>query len=118
MARYWIWSAGARERMTRALEGSPHGRIVPEEELRRLGIWFDDGRYGHLIFLLEPGGIIMPSDMGRIPFAGMHGYHPSEPTTEAVLLASVPILEKVDHITGIYDLVLNDLGLTSGGPQS
>lgn len=111
MARFWIWSERARERLTALLERHPRGRIVPESELRELGIWFGDARYGHLIFLFEPGGIIMPSDMGRIPFGGMHGYHPSEPTTEAVLLASVPVTRKLDHITGIHSLILQDLGI-------
>lgn len=111
MARFWVWSERAQARLTRLLEQCPYGRLIPEQELRELGVWFGDGRYGHLVFLLEPGGIILPSDMGRIPFAGMHGYHPSEPTTEAVLLASVPVAQKIDHITGIYDLILDDLGI-------
>jgi hypothetical protein len=29
--------------------------------------------------------------MGTVRFAGMHGYHPSEPTADAVLLATAPV---------------------------
>jgi hypothetical protein len=43
----------------------------------------------------------------------MHGYHPSEPTADAVLLASVPVDKHVDHIAGIHDLLLADV--TDGG---
>jgi hypothetical protein len=49
--------------------------------------------------------------MGSVRFAGMHGYHPSEPTADAVLLASVPVDRKVDHITGVHAVLLEDLGI-------
>jgi hypothetical protein len=52
--------------------------------------------------------------MGRVRFAGMHGYHPSEPTADAVLLATVPVDKAVDHITGVRSVMLDDLGLTAG----
>jgi hypothetical protein len=44
----------------------------------------------------------------------MHGYHPSEPTADAVLLATVPVDKAVDHITGVRSVMLDDLGLTAG----
>jgi hypothetical protein len=80
-------------------------------ELGRLGVQFEDGRYYHLLFLLEPGMLLCPSDMGSVRFAGMHGYHPSEPTADAALLASVPVDRGVSHITGIHDVLLEDAGL-------
>jgi hypothetical protein len=55
--------------------------------------------------------LLCPSDMGAVRFAGMHGYHPSEPTADAVLLASVPVDRGVDHITGVHDVLLEDAGL-------
>jgi NAD(P)-dependent dehydrogenase (short-subunit alcohol dehydrogenase family) len=80
-------------------------------ELERLGVWFEDGRYYHLLFLMKPGVLLSPSDMGAVRFAGMHGYHPSDPTADAVLLASVPVDRGVDHITGVHDVLLEDAGL-------
>ena len=44
----------------------------------------------------------------------MHGYHPSEPTADAVLLASVAVDRGVDHITGVHDVLLEDAGLRQG----
>jgi hypothetical protein len=41
----------------------------------------------------------------------MHGYHPSEPTADAVLLSTAPVDKAVDHIAGIHDLLLSDLGV-------
>jgi hypothetical protein len=111
MARFWVWNDRARERLTDLLAGHPCGRLLSQAELQRLGVWFDDGRYYHLLFLLKPGMLLCPSDMGRVRFAGMHGYHPSEPTADAVLLATVPVERPVDHITGIRNVILEDLGL-------
>ena len=115
MARFWLWSDRARQRLPDFLKEHPCGSLLKDAELQRLGIWFPDGRYGHLVFLLHPGGIICPSDMGRIRFRGMHGYHPSEPTGDAVLLASVPVPKKIAHITGIQRLILHDLGIPRNG---
>jgi hypothetical protein len=111
MARFWIWSDRARERLTTLLSDHPRGRLLPEAELRDLGVWFDDGRYGHAIFLLHEGTILLPSDMGRVRFGGMHGYHPSEPTADAVFLSSTPTRDKIRHITGVLPVLLQDLGL-------
>ena len=74
-------------------------------------MWFDDDRYYHLLFLMKPGILLIPSDMGTVRFAGMHGYHPSEPTADAVLLSTVPVDRAVDHITGVRGVLLEDLGL-------
>jgi type I phosphodiesterase/nucleotide pyrophosphatase len=111
MARFWVWSDRARERLTALLTDHPCGQLLGETELRRLGVWFDDGRYYHMLFLMKPGMLLSPSDMGAIRFAGMHGYHPSEPTADAVLLATVPLDKSVDHITGVHDVLLEDVGL-------
>ena len=83
MARFWVEDARARDTLTALLDDHPCGTLLSERELQQLGVWFEDGRYYHLLFLVKPGVLISPSDMGRIRFAGMHGYHPSEPTADA-----------------------------------
>jgi hypothetical protein len=113
MARFWVWSERARRALTGLLADHPCGQLLSPEELRRLGVWFDDGRYYHLVFLMKPGMLLSPSDMGRVRFAGMHGYHPSEPTADAVLLASAPVARAVDHITGVRQVLLDDLGVAA-----
>jgi hypothetical protein len=111
MARFWVWSDRARRTIVDLLAGHPCGELVDPAELARLGVWFEDGRYYHLLFLMKPGVLLCPSHMGSVRFAGMHGYHPSEPTADAALLASVPVPRSVDHITHIHDLLLQDLEL-------
>jgi hypothetical protein len=114
MARFWVWNDRARARLTALLTDHPCGTLLSRTELERLGVWFDDGRYYHMLFLLKPGMLLSPSDMGSVRFAGMHGYHPSEPTADAVLLASAPIERPVDHIVGVRDVLHADLGLAVG----
>jgi hypothetical protein len=114
MARFWVWSDRARERLTALLAEHPCGQLLDRAELGRLGVWFDDDRYYHLLFLMKPGVLLCPSHMGSVRFAGMHGYHPSEPTADAVLLASVPVERSVDHITHVHRVLLDDLADTTG----
>ena len=113
MARFWIGSDRARQKLTELLIDNPCGSLLSRPELERLGIWFDDGRYYDLLFLAKPHMLISPSDMGWIRFAGMHGSHPSEPSADAVLLSSAPVDRAVDHITGIRSVLLEDLGLVA-----
>ena len=113
MARFWIFDAHARGALTALLEDHPCGTLMSERELQRLGVSFDDGRYYDLLFLMKPGVLLSPSDMGTVRFAGMHGYHPSEPTADAVLLATAPVDKAVDHITGVRGALLEDLGLAT-----
>jgi type I phosphodiesterase/nucleotide pyrophosphatase len=114
MARFWVWNDRARARLETFLEDHPCGSLLSPGELQRLGVWFDDGRYYHLLFLARPGLLFSPSDMGHIRFAGMHGYHPSEPTADAVLLSTIEVPKAVDHITGIRNVLLEDLGVAAG----
>jgi type I phosphodiesterase/nucleotide pyrophosphatase len=111
MARFWVWSDRARRALTGLLTEHPCGRLLSEAELQRLGVWFEDGRYYHLLFLMKPGVLLSPSDMGTVRFAGMHGFHPSDPTADAVLLATTPVERSVEHITHVRDVMREDLGL-------
>lgn len=55
MARFWFFNDAARRDITAVLNKAPSGRIVSDEELRALGVFFDDRRFGEVIFLLRPG---------------------------------------------------------------
>ena len=111
MARFWVSDARAADRLTALLAPHPCGRLLERDELSRLGVWFDDDRYYQILFLARPGVLISPSHMGSVRFAGMHGYHPSEPTADAALLASRPVDPAVSHIAHVHDLVLEDAGV-------
>ena len=113
MARFWTWNAGARDRLVEMLSDHPCGDLLGQDELTRLGVWFDDDRYYQLLFVMKPGVLLNPGDMGDFRFAGMHGFHPSDPTADAVLLSTAPLDKSVEHISGIHDLLLSDLGVAA-----
>jgi hypothetical protein len=111
MARFWVENERARAKLVGLLQDHPCGRLLSPAELQRLGVWFDDRRYYDLLFLAHPGLLLSPSDMGHVRFAGMHGYHPSEPTADAVLLSTFEVPARVDHITAVQRVILDDLEL-------
>lgn len=106
MARFWFFDPQAEARTVEALRGLRCGRVLPEEELRRLGVFFPDYQFGKVVFLMNPGWIINPSHMGTTAPAGMHGFHPDEdPWADAMLLSTRPIPDRVRHIADLFDLM-------------
>ncbi len=101
MARFWFERPTDRARVQQALSsaGLP-GRWLSDAELTAEGCDFPDRSYGHAIFLADPGALIVPSDMGRRPIAGMHGYHPDHVDSAACLLSNAP----VDGVASLTDL--------------
>lgn len=105
LARFWWLSEEARRDLRpavrEALQALDAGRWLGPEEERQLGIHFEDRRYGEDLFLVEPGALIVPSYMGRRAVRGMHGYHPSEPTSRAVFLSNRPLPRELAHVVDV-----------------
>ena len=119
MARFWFFTERGRQAIVDLLGGLSCGRILTDEELRQLGIFFPDRRYGETIFLLDPGLLLSHSDFngpGWMP-AGMHGYHPDDPYSDAVFLSSHKPLLPLRSIADVYSCmqrVLEKQTLESG----
>ena len=96
-----FWNIRRPEALRAALDALPWGRILDEATLKRWGSWFPRGDYGDLFFLAQPGTLILPSDMGATPIAGMHGYDPGDPTSDACFLADTEVPLPSDHITAV-----------------
>lgn len=113
MARYWFFSDEARRRILGVLQGSPCGRILPDEELRDLGIFFADRRFGEVIFLLHPGWLLSRSDFNGVGWnpAGMHGYHPDDPESDAIFLSSYPPGVPMRSLSDVHVCLHKSLGL-------
>ena len=94
--------ARARNDVTAALNQVPQGRILDEAELKRLRACFADRYFGELIFLVNEGVLIVPSHMGERPIRAMHGYHPAEKHSYAMLCTNQS--EIPDDITAIPDI--------------
>ena len=109
MARFWFFNDRARTEITRVLNGVPQGRIVPDAELKQMRALFEDRYFGELIFLVKEGVLIVPSHMGERPIRGMHGYHPTDPQSYAMLCTNQPeIPDEVNAIPDIYKLMTRD----------
>jgi hypothetical protein len=115
MGRFWFKHEDARRRIVAALEQEPNGRILPDAELATLGCDFDGHQYGELIFLTNPGVIIVPSHMGLKPITGMHGYHPDDPDSDAALLSNVPPPGDPQAITDVFHVMKSEAGLGGEG---
>jgi len=111
MARFWFLNGNARETVSKCLENHPKGRILSKDELKASGVWFENGQYGDLVFLMESGIQIVPSFMGMKACKGMHGYDPADPDSKASITSNKPIPESATKIQHIHQLMLNELGL-------
>jgi predicted AlkP superfamily pyrophosphatase or phosphodiesterase len=112
MARFWFFNDQARRSIERCLQEVPQGRIVPDAELASLGALFADRYFGELIFLVKEGRLIVPSHMGERPIRGMHGYHPTDKQSYAVLCTNQEdIPDEVAAIPDLFKLMTRDADL-------
>lgn len=108
MARFWFFSEEARKAITARLESLACGRILPDDELKELGIFFPDRRYGEVIFLLRPGWMMSRSDFTgrRWDPVGMHGYHPDDPYSDAIFLSNRRPAANLRTIADIHECLM------------
>src|SRR5260370_2145709 len=106
MARFWFFNDQAKQSICNCLASLSCGRILTDDDLRRLGVFFADRRFGELIFLLDPGRLVSRSDFngkGWMP-NGMHGYHPEQHRySDAIFLSNRKPKQKVRMIRDVYD---------------
>ena len=117
MARFWFKTETARETITAGLAQRGDGRILTDQQLQGFGCLFADRQYGELFFLLEPGVLLCPSDMGERPLRGMHGYTPEHPDS-AALIASTETLVPPARLDGIYSMMLSEAERCCSTPRS
>ena len=105
MARFWFFTARAKELVTAALKDVDGGRWLESEDLIKLHSWFPDGKYGEQIFLTESGTVIAPSHMGERALAGMHGFIPSAPHSRSAFVSSVDYGDSIKQITDLFGVM-------------
>ncbi len=111
MARFWFFDPGAEAGIRGVLDTVGCGRVIREEEARRLGVDFGHRRFGDLIFLMDAGTLIHPSHMGRTAWPGMHGFHPADAYSSAALLAGSEPAIPVRNICDLFGLMLHEAGI-------
>jgi len=105
MARFWFMNHEVRDDVVKVLQTMDYGHIMSEEELRKYGVYYEDHKYGELFFLLKEGHLIVPSFMGQKSIAAMHGYHPTDPASYAMIISDKEIPEEIKHIKDINILM-------------
>ncbi len=105
MARFWFLNDQARNIIAELLMNDSKGRLLTREELIEFGVYFSSSKYGELIFLVNPGILIIPSFMGLKRIAGMHGYHPAEAASYAMLCSNKNIPDEVDRCEKIFNVM-------------
>jgi hypothetical protein len=105
MMRFWFLRDGAEAKIRAALPDEEHGRWVSPESLRAYGTYWPDGRFGHAVYSLEPGVLLNPSHMGKVPLAGMHGYRPDHPDSNAAVVASFTPRSEVQTIPDLFGMM-------------
>jgi hypothetical protein len=115
MARFWFCNEQARTRVQACLRRQTCGRVLDGTEQQQLGIHFPDHRFGETIFLLNSGCMFYRSDFhsGNWLPTGMHGYHPSDPYSDAVFLSHRPPASPMSTIRDIYAYMERAAGLRS-----
>ena len=111
MGRFWCLNADAREKLAGLLSRHPEGRIIPDHELNKLGVFFPDAQYGDLVFLMHSGIQIAPSFMGRKAIKGMHGFHPDDPDSKAMICSNRPLPPGLTRIEQIFGLMCECTGI-------
>jgi len=76
LARFWTLRPEAKQQILKALKLINGGRVLSDDDLNRYQIPMDR-KYGEIIWLADPGTLILPNYyQGTKPAKGMHGYAP------------------------------------------
>ena len=111
LGRFWTFNDAAREQILALLNRQSLGRVLSKDELASLGCDFPNNQYGEIIFLANPGVMVVPSDMGTNAITGMHGYHPDDIDSDASYISNVPAPDYLEAIPDMFTLMCNEVGL-------
>lgn len=109
MARFWFMNDEARETIEDVLSLQTSGKIVDDDELKEMRVFFEDRRFGELFFLTNPGILINPSYFGLKAIPGMHGFHPNHEDSYSLMFSSTTIDENINSITDIRKVMEKEI---------
>ena len=92
MIRAWYRDDAAQTALRLALANQKGLRLLSRDELQAEGCNFADNRFFDDVWLADPGVLLVPSHMGRVPMTGMHGFHPSHEDSNAIFCSTDPSL--------------------------
>ncbi|MBU1568069.1 MAG: alkaline phosphatase family protein [Proteobacteria bacterium] len=104
MARFWSKSPQVLDKIRNILADCSAGDLLIDKTLKEMRVFFPDGRYGQVIFLMKPGTLIYPNLFGKHKPNGMHGFHPDDAHSYGSFLASVSDY-KPESILDLYQVM-------------
>lgn len=104
MARFWYLNEKGREHILKKLHTIQEGQVLSDKQLKEFGTFFPDRLYGETIFLMRSPILISPSFMGKQVIPGMHGFHPDDPDSSAMIASNKLLPENLEQIHHIYSL--------------
>lgn len=112
MLRIWYLNKSHKQKIRSAIENCGiKGHFLSEAEMLDWGVFFEDGKYGDDIFLMEPGYQLNPSDMGGKALPGMHGYSPNDKDSDAVWMSNYGPSEPPEEVRGIFNCMIEKINL-------
>ncbi|MFC1454937.1 alkaline phosphatase family protein [Candidatus Undinarchaeota archaeon] len=117
IARFWFFNKKAKEEIMKLLRDTKGGKILADAEKKKLGIFFNDKRYGELFFIADYGNVIVPNYFQKEIPKGMHGYLP-ERDEYGIFGSNIKGMQKGQvHYTDIAPTILDyfNIRLTCNG---
>ncbi len=105
MMRFWFLKPDAEQKIRAALPDNAEGRWISDDEHKAFGTYWEDGRFGHAVYALEPGVILNPCHMGNVALKGMHGYRPDHEDSYSAMLANFEPQTDTPNIVDYYTLM-------------
>ena len=105
MARFYYLKPESKAVIEACMAQFP-GHFVSIEEEKMYGIYRADRHFGDAIFLLDAGIQLVPSDMGRQPLNGMHGFTPENIHSPAAILSNTPLPDNVNGVKDYFNLMI------------
>ena len=109
MARFWFLNDTARVKIQKVLENAKEGSIIGHDELKQMHVYFEGNRFGEMFFLTNPGTLINPSYFGLKVIPGMHGFHPDDKDSNALMFSSTTIDKNIQSITDIRKVMEKEI---------
>jgi hypothetical protein len=116
MVRFWPRDGEVRVRIEKVLAPLEYGRILSDADKAELGLRFKTNEYGEIIFVMNPGHLVVPSYVGSSAPKAMHGFHPSDEYSRACFLSSKELDSPPHHIRDLFSFFVTQLGLDVAGP--
>ena len=105
-ARFWFLSEVAKRRVKELLASVSEGRILTNDDYKRLHFSFKHNKFGDLIFVVNDGIGIFPNYFQRSkPCKGLHGYLPDVTGNWAnLIITGCGISKSIDYPITLVDI--------------